>query len=153
MKSPHQQRVEQFMRKAGQDLPEKPVMPPANVRIARARLIMEEALETIEALGFVPAVSGVAISNKLINFTEVFVRDPNLAKAIDGCCDLIVVATGTLSAMGCPDTPFQEEVDAANLRKFSGDAHLDENGKWVKPTGFKGPDIEGVLARIQGDQP
>lgn len=145
MKSAHQQRIEEFMRRAEQTIPERPTMPDAAIRLSRAAMLFEETMETLDALGC------YVFRNDKGDFEVRLdaLNPPSLAKAIDGCCDVSVVAIGTLSAMGCPDLPFIEEVDAANLRKFSGDAHKNEHGKWVKPTGFKGPDIEGVIERVR----
>ena len=42
--SDHQKRVEELMIKAGQNLPEVPIMPSKEVRLLRAKLILEEAL-------------------------------------------------------------------------------------------------------------
>jgi predicted HAD superfamily Cof-like phosphohydrolase len=46
-KSYHQQQVESFMLRAGQEVPLVPTEPSPEVRILRAKLILEEALETI----------------------------------------------------------------------------------------------------------
>jgi hypothetical protein len=52
VKTPHQQLVEAFMAKAGQAVPDRPTADvDKEVRLLRAKLIFEEALETIEALG------------------------------------------------------------------------------------------------------
>lgn len=115
----HQQRIDEFMRKAGQEVPESPCIPSAEVRLLRAKLIMEEALETIEGLGF----------NVYYNWTEseeTFaapkfyprVNPPDLELIADGCADLSVVTIGTLSACGISDEALLAEVDAANLAKF-----------------------------------
>lgn len=137
------------MSRAGQAVPDKPTLPDAATRLERAKLIVEEALETIEALGCL-----IYRDKDAKRQYSVALRDnaqPNLAAIIHECCDLQFVATGTLSACGVPDLPFIREIDYANLRKFSGDAHRDANGKWIKPTGFVGPDIAGVLKQL-GDQ-
>lgn len=140
MKSQHQDRVEQFMRSAGQEVPDMIGMPSAAVRLLRAQLTYEEAMETIEAMGCYVAMDRTVRLDPL--------APPNLAKIVDGCADLSVVLTGTLSACGVPDIPILREVDDANLRKFEGDAHRDPHtGKWIKPSDFRPPDIEGVLRR------
>src|ERR1700685_814538 len=55
-KSPHQQRVEQFMKKVRQltglpSLPSVPTVPDGKMILAQAKLIMEEVLELFEAIG------------------------------------------------------------------------------------------------------
>ena len=49
-RSEHQQRVDEFMRLAKQNLPAVPTEPSEEVRLLRAKLIFEEAVETIRAL-------------------------------------------------------------------------------------------------------
>jgi hypothetical protein len=51
-KSAHQQRVEKFMALANQEVPSRPTMPDEKTRRFRAKIILEEALETIKGLGF-----------------------------------------------------------------------------------------------------
>ncbi len=147
VKSQHQQRVEEFMARAGQAVPDKPTLPDAETCLGRARLHLEETLETIEALGFYVYRDNLAKHG--FNVGRNWFVQPDLTAIIHECCDLQFVATGTLSACGVPDRPFIREVDQANLRKFSGDAHRDANGKWIKPTGFVGPDIAGVLKQLE----
>jgi hypothetical protein len=47
MKTQHQLRIEEMMRKAEQGLPQVPTAPSIDVRLLRAKLILEEAIETI----------------------------------------------------------------------------------------------------------
>ena len=150
MRSEHQQRVEQFMRMAEQDVPFVPTTPSEETRLLRARLILEEAFETIEALGVV-----CGTEDSPLRFGDLRVaaeRTFDLEGVIDGCCDLKVVTTGTLSACGIPDMPFQDEVDAANLRKFGPGGYRDEFGKWRKPPDFVPPDHGKILAELYPDQ-
>lgn len=119
----HYDRVKEFMRLAGQDTPEEATIPNEKIRRLRAKLILEEALETIVALGFNVWASGPNKSIRITDDRTHFAMIPNasgsnLEQLIDGCCDLSVVTIGTLIAFGIPDKPFLEEVDAANLRKF-----------------------------------
>ena len=102
-KTEHQQRVEDFMRKAKQVLPKKPTMPDAETRLLRARLIFEEAMETLEALGvdvMVPLMYGqtgpVALHDYFLRINDF--RRPNMDGIVDGCADISVVTIGTLSA-------------------------------------------------------
>ena len=149
-KTEHQDNVEELMRLAGQDLPANVCVPDENVRLLRAKLIMEEALETIEALGFdVYDVAGDGeVKMHAIGFTA-RAEGPNLVEIVDGGCDVIVVTTGTLSACGGPNSAFQNAVDQNNLGKFGPGGHRREDGKWIKPPGHNPPDIEGLLAKLR----
>lgn len=144
-KTLHQTMVDKFMGLAKQELPESPCIPSREVRELRAKLIYEEAIETINGLGF----SVVYLENHnhpdQIGLHLVEDREPNLVEIIDGCCDLKVVTTGTLSACGVPDLPFQVAVDTNNLAKFGPGHSWREDGKLIKPPGHQPPDIQGIL--------
>lgn len=148
-KSFHQLLVEDFMHLAGQEVPTRPTMPSQEVRLLRAKLILEEALETIEALGFEPAVD---FPSKL------HLRPsgglPSIVGIVDGCCDLKVVTTGTLSACGIDDAYMQHLIDQANLKKFGPGGYRREDGKWIKPPDWFSPDPQIVEHLIKtGYQP
>lgn len=114
-------------------------------RELRAKLIMEEAVETVAALGFgVDAQIAPANdwSQKPFTFSKSY-DEPNLLDFIDGICDSIYVLMG--GAMNIPvniEHHF-EEVHAANMRKLNGP--MREDGKVLKPEGWVGPDHQKVL--------
>ncbi len=137
------------------------------VRRLRARLILEEALETIQGLGFHVPVGEISEHEKGFDLVAV----------ADGCADLSVVNTGTLIACGVPDESLLQLVDSNNIAKFSSPTcvcggstnkindfwicdtcfkalpleagpHLRADGKLVKGTGHKAPDIEGFLKAL-----
>lgn len=143
MRSDHQKRVEKFMLLAGQSVAGWPSLRSADIRKFRAEMILEEAMETIKGLGFSLEWFG----------GELLLREtcaPNLIEIADGCADVKVVITGTLSALGISDEPLQWEVDQNNLNKFGpGGYRRESDGKWIKPPGHLPPDIEGIL-RAQG---
>lgn len=127
-KTPHQLRVEDFMVKASQVIPDRPTVPDEKTRRLRVKLIIEEALETVRELGFHLVVSGMH-DDETIDLTDketlrkhVFAEStqagPSLEGIADGCADIIVVTTGTLSACGIADDSVQREVDFNNLAKF-----------------------------------
>lgn len=91
----------------------------------RADLILEEAVETFRAL-----------------------HRNDLAGAIDGLCDLIVVALGTACEMGVDLDPFWQEVHRTNMEKAGGPVR--EDGKRLKPEGWQPPDIAGLLHTLYG---
>lgn len=148
----HQQRVEEFMELAKQELPNSPTEPSVEVRLLRAKLILEEALETIQALGVAIFIEGYR-ANLLYEMTtatgcHLAACDPfNMVEAVDGCCDLSVVTIGTLSALGVADAPLIEAVDRNNLEKFGPGHTIREDGKLVKPPGHKPPDITAELVK------
>lgn len=106
-----QTEVRDWMMKFGQEVKDKPVIPSLEVRKLRAKLILEEALETIKALGFscVPQTDWREhlVSN---NFTL-----PDIA---DGIADSLVVLLGTAVACGIDIAPVFEEVMRSNHSKL-----------------------------------
>jgi predicted HAD superfamily Cof-like phosphohydrolase len=150
MKSNHQLRIEAMMNAAGQELPATPVIPNEDVRRLRAMLILEEALETCEALGFRLGCNGSVPTEPLkdaIKRGDFFYEavEPDLVEIADGCADISVVTIGTLSACGIADNPILEAVDQNNLEKFGEGGYRNEHGKWIKPPGHKPPDIQALL--------
>ena len=148
----HQLRIEEFMRRAEQGLPSAPCIPDAEVRLLRAKLIFEEAMETIEALGVDIMLNPRVVQYDNAPLTEgMYVlevnphRKPDLVLIADGCADVSVVTIGTLSACGIEDSPLLEEVDRSNLAKFGPGGYKREDGKWIKPTDWVPPDILGEL--------
>jgi predicted HAD superfamily Cof-like phosphohydrolase len=139
-KTPHQERIERFMMLAGQEVPASPVMPDPKIRKLRARLILEEALETLKGLGYQPVLKPWS---KEWDVQEAY--EPNLVEVADGCADLSVVTIGTLSACGVSDEGLLRLVDENNLAKFGRGSYQREDGKWVKPPGHQPPDIAGLL--------
>lgn len=145
-KSTHQQRIEAFMALAGQAAPGHPALPSLEIRKLRAKLILEEALEAINALGFnvIASVSPVGTSQDQLSLVE-HGLGPDLVGIADGCADVSVVTIGTLSACGIGDEALLKLVDENNLAKFGPGGHRREDGKWVKPPGHQPPDIKKLL--------
>ncbi len=154
MPTPHAARVREFMQKAGQDTPDTPTIPDEATRVLRAKLILEEALETVRALGVgvhVTTADGTEVDFSHVDHLDFVARGAvDLPGVVDGCADISVVTIGTLIAFGIDDAPVLEEVDAANLRKFAPGSYRRDDGKWIKPPGWTPPDIEGVIARQEG---
>jgi predicted HAD superfamily Cof-like phosphohydrolase len=146
------------MQASGQTVEDRPKTPGRDDRHLRAELILEEALETITALGCrVYDFTGTLIDSNATSEGDLRIEALpegafDLLEAIDGCIDLIVVATGTLSTIGVPDVPHQIEVDNANLRKIGpdGNCEIRDGGKLLKPEGWTGPDHGRVLDDVFG---
>lgn len=158
-RSLHQQMVDAFMGKAGQELRPVPSELTMDERYLRAMLILEEAFETIEkGLGMKvfscmrdrPGTVGGIIKQCAIGFKDLTthpVTEMNLVELADGCCDLRVVTTGTLSAAGISDQLPQIAVDESNLRKFGPGGHRRDDGKWIKPHDWTPPPLLDILIR------
>lgn len=154
-KSRHQVAVEQFMNLAKQSVPSTPTLPDEKTRWLRAKLILEEAFEAVEGLGFklrgrtdlgsVGLDMDMDVKGTIVAFVLV---EPSLKEIMDGCADIRVVTTGCLSACGIPDMALQELVDKNNLAKFGPGHSIRADGKLIKPPDHKPPDIEGLLAKI-----
>lgn len=141
---------------AGQAVPQKPTIPDRETRELRALLILEEALEAVSALGFVPKIFDMAfkasgmirvinepISIKNIKFFEEL--EPNLVEIADACADIQVVTLGTTLACGIDQEPVDAEVNRSNMSKFV-DGHRDEvTGKWIKGPSYSPANILPIL--------
>lgn len=112
-------------------------------RLLRARLIYEEAMETLEGLGC------EVYTDLLSKQVEIRIyKDMDLEKTIDGCCDLRYVSTGTLVALNIPDNPHDDAVCRANEAKFIDGKpvpHPNIPGKYGKPEGWKPPNHGEVM--------
>ncbi len=143
MPTPHYNRVKTFMQKVGQDTPEIATIPDEKIRILRAKLILEEALETVDALGVSVEIEGTPLIEEGLQYSAP--GDVDLKEVVDGCADISVVTIGTLISFGIDDDPVLQEVDASNLRKFSEGSYRRDDGKWMKPPGWTPPDIMGAI--------
>jgi predicted HAD superfamily Cof-like phosphohydrolase len=151
MKTDHYKSVEKFMQLAGQDTPTKPTVLDEETRILRAKLIMEEALETVKALGVDADLFGaysLVDCEEEINYTISGNYDFDMVEVADGCADISVVTIGTLIACGLPDGELLDMVDQNNLDKFGEGHYIREDGKLVKPPNHQPPDIKGWIGSL-----
>lgn len=151
-----QRQVREFHAKvlAGPTSPAKPELRHPHLR---ASLIMEEAIETAIALVGVQEAQSI-VHAQLLKVLQASAGsgEPNLVDAIDGCIDLIYVTYGTLEDIGVDGEPFVDEVHAANMRKVDPghgqQASKTPLGKVIKPAGWVGPDIAGVLEKLEEER-
>ncbi len=151
MPTAHYERVRTFMRLAGQDTPRSVTEPDGPTRLLRARLILEEALETVTALGVDVRLGGHKVDYDTLQWRVQ--GDADLLGVVDGCADISVVTMGTLIAFGVKDEPVLEAVDHANLRKFGPGAYTRADGKWIKPPDWTPPDLKSVIGRMSNAGP
>lgn len=126
-------------------------VPDLETRRLLAKLILEEAEETIEALGFFVYEEGDC-SLGVAELTGRKSDESDLEKVIDGCCDTIYVATGCLVACGVPDLPHLAEVCRANNQKFPGGVAIinPDTGKYLKPPLWSPPDHTSIEVEMRG---
>lgn len=150
-KTESQHNVEKFMRLAKQTVNEQPITQlDQQTAILRARLLYEECMETIQALGVVPLIKipyGSSFINPALDDVDdmewVFhQRDVDIPEIIDGLCDVGVICDGTAASLGIPLQHFRSMVDDNNLEKFGPGHSFSSDGKLIKPPGFQGPKIK-----------
>lgn len=131
------------MELAGQSLPKVPTVPDQKIRELRCRLIMEEALEACEALGFyVFAHSPDPILKDEFSFAS---NDKPISLAEIGkeLADLGVVGEdGTGLACGINMERVRDLVDENNLGKFGPGSYKNQHGKHCKPPDYPKPNIQ-----------
>lgn len=138
----HINNVADFMIGARQEVPPGPTVPSTEVRILRAKLIYEEAMETIEALG---------VDHILGQFIDAGEEHYDPVKVLDGVGDTSVVSVGTLIACGLygvyPEA--LERIDINNLSKVGQGAVWREDGKLLKPPGYVPVDLTDLIESIK----
>lgn len=134
--------VEEFHRAMGLPVRTTPTMPSEAERLMRARLVLEEALEVVRALGCVAAPRWDGEIEVVVN------HQPDLTNVAHELNDLLYVAHGGLAEMGAPPGVFAE-IHRANMSKLGDDGKpvLRADGKVMKGPNYKPPDVAGVLAR------
>lgn len=162
--TPHQARVEQFMRLARQAVPDKPTIPDDKTIVLRSKLMYEENMETIRGMGVSPIYKFTVVTaenkppihlqidlSKIKDSELEFLKTgpTNLEEVVDGCGDVSVVTIGTLSAFGVKDQPVLEAIDQNNLDKFGEGHSWREDGKLIKSPNHKKVDLGAVL-KAQG---
>lgn len=135
-----------------QAVPNLYTVPNREVRRLWAKLLLEETLETITALGF--KVIDDENSDDGIKLSTYELDHQPLEDIINGCCDTMYVATGVLTMCGVPDIGHLMEVNQANASKFPDcEAIVDSNGKFLKPEGWQLPNHARIEAFNRANLP
>lgn len=130
--------VKNWMFNFGQETPEKPCIPSLEVRKLRAKLILEEALETCHALNMHPYLKRTHYEDDILEddsygFWEDSKQQVDLTLIADGCADLKVVTEGTLVACGLIDNRLRKTPTLEELEKILGEGKHETIG--VNPDG------------------
>jgi predicted HAD superfamily Cof-like phosphohydrolase len=116
-----QEDIVTLMRQFNQEVKDSPEMPDAPIRLLRARLVFEEALEFVKACGCT-VTNGSAGGEQTQVIDDIAVElDPNghpdLTEYVDGCVDQLVVTYGALNAAGVKAQSAWDEVQRSNMSK------------------------------------
>lgn len=153
-----QNKVKAFMDKVPQKTRHTPSVGTPDERKLRAKLILEEALEFIDACGldlqilvsngptdeFPVKIEARDLKNNTLFFSHNESK-LNLIEMADAIVDIEYINLGSANTFGMQVEPLFDEVHDSNMAKFTGDGHRNEDGKWIKPSDWKAPDIKGVL--------
>lgn len=115
--TPEQKTVKLWNQRAGNECPDKPTIPDLATRKICAKLILEEALETVAALGFIAGDGFDEWEIRAISL-EASAFPPNLTEIADGCADLLVVTLGCASRCGIDLEPVFNDVTRSNNSKW-----------------------------------
>jgi predicted HAD superfamily Cof-like phosphohydrolase len=165
MMNKNQQRVKEFMERIpsqAKHINSKPTMPPLNIRKLAAKVILEEAMETINfglgldirmikwiQTGGKDDILDESIEFETLHFEESKQRQPDLIELADGLADLEVVLLDAANFAGIPQQAVFDEVMDNNMLKLE-NGMIDAVGKLVKPVNHPKPNIARVLSRGEG---
>lgn len=141
--------IRAFMTKADQKQPKVPTIPTDDVLVLRAKLDVEEAMEKCRAYGVTVTVNGVDISHENTEFVFKAEKEPSLVEIADATADQVYVGVGGAIACGIKMERIWEIVQGSNMDKFGEGSYRREDGKQMKPPGWKPPTeaIERELER------
>lgn len=129
--------VAAFHTKFGVPVLTQPQLPSVNRMRLRAKLITEEYLELMRAMGWPVIVDHTVF--------DTWPANPDLVAIADGCADLKYVTIGTEHEFGIPALAVWDEVQRSNMSKVGGGTR--EDGKIMKPSDWLAPDIASVLKK------
>jgi predicted HAD superfamily Cof-like phosphohydrolase len=136
----------QKFRKASrlQQFNKKGVPPKERIELCAA-LIIEEAIEVLEAMGARPTTIELL---KLVAKDAVMSIDPALVvmkDVADGLGDCDYVNEWSRCEFGIHGEPVADEIQRTNMEKFGPGSSFSAAGKVQKPPGWKPPNIQAVL--------
>jgi predicted HAD superfamily Cof-like phosphohydrolase len=143
----HQTPVEEFHRAFGVGVELSPVVPPAEVRLLRLNLILEELLELAQASGFELRARLDEDREATFAFHREHAFPPSILDAADALADLRYVIDGASLVWGIPLERCLAEVHRSNMSKLGADGKplLREDGKILKGPNYSPPNLTAVL--------
>ena len=133
-----EQEVKEFMKRAGQPVPDSLEIPNKEKCLLRNSLIEEEYNEYREAVGFYKDENGV-------EQFDIARFDP--VKVVDALSDLIYVTTGGFVDLGISMNECLEEVCRSNNSKFRDGYWFREDGKLMKSPLYDEADFKSIVEK------
>lgn len=147
-----EEQVTEFHKLSGHPVEKSPTIPEPKLRRLRCKLIMEEALEFIEASGCNMVILQYNPDCTLHKWDIRFDDEvpPDLVGVADAIGDLNYVVQGAALTWGIPAKEVGDEVHRSNMTKVheDGTLHKREDGKVVKPKTFSEPDFSFIIDRF-----
>lgn len=140
-----QQKVREFMEKIPQTINNHPTIPSDEDRIRRVKLLFEEVLEFAHANGVEVKVGVFTMNKKMDNMDFKANGSVDLVEVADAIADIEYINLGSANTFGIDLKEIFQEVHKSNMKKFTGDAHKNSDGKWIKPSNWKAPNIKKIL--------
>jgi predicted HAD superfamily Cof-like phosphohydrolase len=123
-----QEDIATLMRQFEQEVKPAPEMPGPEIRLLRARLVFEEALEFVKGCGCTVTMTVSTAGSQpngdenaaVIDRLEVELDSggtPDFVEYVDACIDQLVVTYGALNAAGIKAEPAWDEVQRSNMSK------------------------------------
>ncbi len=116
-----QEDIVTLMTQFNQEIKASPELPDPEIRLLRARLVFEEALEFVKGCGCtVTRTAAASGAEALIDQLSVVLDpagSPDLVEYVDGCVDQLVVTYGALNAAGIKAQSAWDEVQRSNMSK------------------------------------
>nr|WP_282580299.1 hypothetical protein [Nocardioides sp. InS609-2] len=134
--------VAEFMHAFGQEVRSTPTTDiTPDERALRARLVLEEALEFVEAMGCDATVDDVDVTKDSVTVEINRDVETDLVEATDALADLNVVGKGSALTLGIPVDDAFRIVHRTNMAKLGPDGEpiRRDDGKVQKPEGWQPP--------------
>jgi predicted HAD superfamily Cof-like phosphohydrolase len=150
MKTSYQMAVE-LHEAIGQGHPNVPTQASDHVRGRRLTLLLEEvaelacALYGVKAEEYADGLARLMLNVTMFHVDRAGIGPADLSHVAKEAIDVHVVVSGTCAEYGIPEDKVYEVVHASNMAKAGGPQR--EDGKQLKPEGWKPPDVAGVIAR------
>lgn len=140
------ERVKEFHKVFGHPIGDKPAIPDDDRQELRLALILEEAIELAEAMGY--NTRGVSNEVQYMLYELGPVENPtDLIAVADALGDLDYVVNGAAIEFGIDLPKVTAEVHRSNMTKLGSDGKpiYREDGKILKGEGYEPPNLEKIL--------